>query len=325
MNGPMMERLNTRENCLLLLGFLCTELMAARMEVDQNPERNKLIVQVRESGPAKDLKSMLILLSFAKPPPTITPLQLFSKIEPKIKDLTKNVPAHVLGKPILKGLLSDIQWQNIEAIGQELEKEYTIRRQMLIKRLDVTIQSFNWSQRMKGKQDEMVKAYRPIRCMLLLNMDIGVADVLSARDDLIKDEKVSSSNTRKKTQCAVNKVLMGRVPDRGGRPYEAQPPPAEMPFFKKREAGGQGGGRGGGGGGWGGGYRGGGGGRGDQGGGYRGGGGRGGRGGRGGGGGGGGVYNQPHHGQGGTFQQYGGGEDRGGGGGYGRGGGGHRY
>ena len=51
--------------------------------------------------------------------------------------------------------------------------------------------------------------------------------------DLLSVDKTSNSLVRKNTQCSVNKVVIGGVPDRGGRPNETRPPP-EMPGFKKR-------------------------------------------------------------------------------------------
>lgn len=40
------------------------------------------------------------------------------------------------------GELSDKQWHHLENVQSELKEEYKLRREMLIKRLDVTIQSF---------------------------------------------------------------------------------------------------------------------------------------------------------------------------------------
>jgi protein FAM98B len=54
-----------------------------------------------------------------------------------------------MGKPILKAHLSPKQWENVNFINQALEQEYECRREMLLKRLDVTIQSFRWSERVK--------------------------------------------------------------------------------------------------------------------------------------------------------------------------------
>lgn len=39
--------------------------------------------------------------------------------------------------------------EKIEAINQSLVNEYEVRRKMLLKRLDVTVQSFGWSDRAK--------------------------------------------------------------------------------------------------------------------------------------------------------------------------------
>lgn len=55
--------------------------------------------------------------------------------------VNKASPAHI-GKPLFTGVLSDKQWHQIQELEAELHKEYRMRREMLIKRLDVTIQSF---------------------------------------------------------------------------------------------------------------------------------------------------------------------------------------
>lgn len=51
--------------------------------------------------------------------------------------------------------------------------------------------------------------------------------------DLLHIERTNNATVRQHTQCDVNKVLIGSVPDRGGRPNETRPPP-EMPGFKQR-------------------------------------------------------------------------------------------
>lgn len=54
-----------------------------------------------------------------------------------------------IGKPLLKARLSDKQWQFVMEANATLAEEYRIRREMLLKRLDVTIQSFMWSDKAK--------------------------------------------------------------------------------------------------------------------------------------------------------------------------------
>ncbi|KAM3856860.1 protein FAM98A isoform 5-T8 [Vipera latastei] len=138
--------------------------------------------------------------------------------------------------------------EKIEAINQAIANEYEVRRKLLVKRLDVTVQSFGWSDRAKSQTEKLAKVYQPKRAILSPKCAISVAHLLAARQDLSKIMRTSSGSIREKTACAINKVLMGRVPDRGGRPNEIEPPPPEMPPWQKRQDGPQqqsGGGRGG--------------------------------------------------------------------------------
>lgn len=85
---------------------------------------------------------MLVTLKFQKPPDDISPEMLFSKLEAKLKEVLKTVPLEHLGKPLIDVELSANQWKQLGELQEELHKEYTIRRDMLLKRLDVTVQSF---------------------------------------------------------------------------------------------------------------------------------------------------------------------------------------
>lgn len=126
----------------------------------------------------------------------------------------------------------------------------------------------------------MARAYQPRRHSLRPQTTVDTAELLAAREDLCNVVKTSSGSSREKTTCAVNKVqeiiplfpikavnlafpseksisflsypqiLMGTVPDRGGRPSEISAPPPEMPPWQKRQDGGGRGGWGGRGGGW---------------------------------------------------------------------------
>uniref|UniRef100_A0A8C7MJD7 Family with sequence similarity 98 member B n=1 Tax=Oncorhynchus kisutch TaxID=8019 RepID=A0A8C7MJD7_ONCKI len=136
----------------------------------------------------------------------------------------------------------------LEQINTVLSSEYECRRRMLMKRLDVTVQSFGWSERAKaGGVTSLSVSYAQ-----QTSSSVGMAHLLAAREDICNVVKTSSGSSRENTACAVNKILMGRVPDRGGRPSEIDAPLPEMPAWQKRQDGGGGwGGRGGGG--WGGG------------------------------------------------------------------------
>uniref|UniRef100_UPI003AAA9CBA protein FAM98A n=1 Tax=Centroberyx gerrardi TaxID=166262 RepID=UPI003AAA9CBA len=318
-SGDVTQRLLNKTNCLLLLTFLVSELEASRMILVNKPQK-----KAQESGGSPvflELKGICVALGMSKPPANITMFQFFSGIEKKLKEAITRVPATHVGEPLMKKALGPVHWEKIEAINQALVNEYEVRRKMLLKRLDVTVQSFGWSDRAKTHAEKMAKIYPPLRATLSMTSKVSVAHLFAAREDLSKILRTSSGRIREKTACAINKVLMGRVPDRGGRPCEIEPPPPEMPSWQKRQdapqGGGHYGGRGGGGsrggydqysqGGRGGYERGGGGGYGDRGG--RGGGGRGGKvqgGWSDGGGGGRGGYNQGHYQDGGAHQGGGG-------------------
>ncbi|XP_016110029.1 protein FAM98B-like [Sinocyclocheilus grahami] len=91
----------------------------------------------------------------------------------------------------------------------------------------------------------MARAYQPKRYSLSLRSSVSVAHLLAARQDICYMVKTSSGSCREKTSCAINRILMGRVPDRGGRPSEIEAPLPEMPAWQKRaEGGGRGGGAG---------------------------------------------------------------------------------
>lgn len=64
---------------------------------------------------------------------------------------------------------------------------------------------------------------------------VSISEVLSARSDLAIIAKTCDAIVRKHTKSEVNKVVIGKVPDRGGRPNEAQPPPPEMPPWQQRQ------------------------------------------------------------------------------------------
>lgn len=88
------------------------------------------------------MKNILVTLKFQKPPDNISPELLFSRLETKLSEVLKTVSTDYLGKPLIEVELSANQWNELSKLQEEMHKEYIIRREMLLKRLDVTVQSF---------------------------------------------------------------------------------------------------------------------------------------------------------------------------------------
>ncbi|KAH9280462.1 Protein FAM98A [Echinococcus granulosus] len=249
---PISERFGSLNDRVVTLRFLCAELIIARkggQKGKQKSNRSQITADLTDY-----LKRACLALNLPRPPPDIDASKLLSLLHKSVTKAISSAPPNYLGKPILppKGL-SEKQWSNVCRIGQILDAEYTSRRETLIKRADCTVQSFKWSDRAKSKLEEMEAAYSPLRASMQASPwgDV-VPHLLAARNiQLLRLEKTSGSTAREFTSCPLNRILMaGQVPDRGGRTWEVEAPPPEMPAFQKRRAGGgRGGGRGRGGGG----------------------------------------------------------------------------
>ena len=116
-----------------------------------------------------------------------------------------------------------------------MNDEYSMRAQLLLKRLDVTVQSFTWSDRVRQMEAELYNVYRPLRQSMRAESTVSVADVLAARADLCRVDKTVTGSARAQTR--INRVMMsGELPDRGGRTTEMERPPPEMPAWQKQRA-----------------------------------------------------------------------------------------
>ncbi|GAB1609773.1 protein FAM98A-like, partial [Argonauta hians] len=238
-SGPVEERMANRESRLQLLDFLATELTASRIIYVNNPSPlvvgQKCKKQDDETEVAFLMKNALNTLDLSNIPVDIEPDKLFSQIESKLQTVIEKYPNSV-ETSALTHTLSDQQWDKLNEILASLNSEYEVRREMLLKRVDVTVQSFMWS---KSLTNEILKVYTPKRGKLQSKSHVSIPMLLASRKSLLTLQKTSSGRAREVTKCDINKVMIGSVPDRGGRAWEHEIP-REMPSFKKRVEGGGG-------------------------------------------------------------------------------------
>lgn len=57
-------------------------------------------------------------------------------------------------------------WENKEAVNQAIANEHEVLRRLLLKGLDVTVQSFGWSDRAKSQIEKIAKVYQ-LKCSVL--------------------------------------------------------------------------------------------------------------------------------------------------------------
>ncbi|GIY99601.1 protein FAM98A [Caerostris extrusa] len=242
--GSIENRLSSSEDKIFVIVYLCQELEAGKILAHKKPKKKEatLKIELSESKTAKELKDMLISLGFAKPPDDITPQKLFVELKMICQPTT---PKELVGGLLFSGYLTEKQWFQLDKLFREVYQEYKTRRNLLLTRLDVTIQSFLWTDRLKNKSEEVTNNYKKTRSRIIDDPSVKISDILSATADLAAIEKTSSASVRKNTKSAVNKVIISAVPDRGGRPEEQQAPPPEVPSWQKNDNSSRGGFRGG--------------------------------------------------------------------------------
>lgn len=262
--GPLSDRFQIRESLIQLLDYLVTELMATKMSLRLRPAEESLVIKKTETHTARALEQLSRDLCLGKPPENVTPKAYFDKINFKVEELIRQVKPGILCEPLLRVQqpITDAQWKKLDEIHSDLDAEYNLRRQVLLTRLEVTIQSFQWSEKMRSRENEIVsrfqKKLQELEELKHGGKDTDLIALLTARSDLAIIEKTSSANVRKNTASKIQKHVIGSVPDRGGRANEHAPPPPEMPSWQQQRASGPAGGggfRGGRGGGGGGGHR----------------------------------------------------------------------
>ncbi|KAH8869394.1 Protein FAM98A [Schistosoma japonicum] len=244
--GPVSDRFSTVSNRSLLLQYLCSEIMAVRqlstvtsVNKHTNGRHHPMDVDGSEDDieVLSDMHRTFTALGLKIPPNDSAPNVIYSSLQKGISDSLSRCPPNYMGKAIipLTGI-SDRQWSQISRIAALLQQQYASRQATLLKRLDVTVQSFKWSDKAKSSLDKITTVYNPIRGGMGQIPYPGVPNVLAVRDNMILQiEKTSGKNARRYTSCDLNKILIGKVPDRGGRAWELEPPPPEMPAFKQRQ------------------------------------------------------------------------------------------
>ncbi|KAM9318087.1 protein FAM98C [Pholidichthys leucotaenia] len=160
----------------------------------------------------------------------------FEDVLNEVKLRLSQLPGGEMTNPLLNSTLSSEQWLQVKKLNEVLTEDYRCRRQMMIKRFRVTIESFAWGEKTK-ECSEALASVPPLESLTSSSL-VCPSLLLAARED---QSFIDPIKTGKRTP--VYKMLMGNVPDRGGRPGEIEPP---MPAWGERREKGNRWGRGGG-------------------------------------------------------------------------------
>lgn len=228
--GEVTTRLTSRDNCHNLLGFLISELQAARVLKAREPP------PVETDGGRARGEIQLICQALEIEPKSLHNPALLTEVQNTVSLRLHSLPDSAVMIPLLKRQLDSELWGRLAAVSQALRVEYECRMRMLIKRFQVTVQSFHWGERGEARSSSMSSVVFPLEAALSPVSLVSLSHLLAAREDASRIVKTSSGSSRLGTSCAVNKILMGSVPDRGGRPGEIEHP---MPSWERRRDGGR--------------------------------------------------------------------------------------
>ena len=139
----------------------------------------------------------------------------------------------------------------VDAVADELRKEYALRKETVARRAGVTVQSFSYSKRLRDQPEVARDFLRRAgaggtqaqgRDGLPVGGGVSIADVKRAKTaDLARCILRTNAEAHRVLDASVKRVLIGNVPDRGGRTGEARGAGGgHMPEFTARVAGGGG-------------------------------------------------------------------------------------
>ncbi|CAJ1065532.1 protein FAM98B [Xyrichtys novacula] len=160
----------------------------------------------------------------------------FTDVLKEVESRLARLPCEDMTNPLLKTSLTSGQWTEVKKINDVLSEDYLRRRQMMIKRFQVTLESFAWGEKQK-QRSEALASVPPLSSLAGTSL-VSLSLLIAAREDQSTIEPIKAGKS-----TSVYKTLMGSVPDRGGRPGEIEPP---MPAWGERSSKGPRWGRGGG-------------------------------------------------------------------------------
>lgn len=135
--------------------------------------------------------------------------------------------------PFVGSSLSPAQRQELHRINDQLRNEYQVLQVLLLRRLDVTLQTFLWSQRGQANRSAIEAQVERTRSALQHPLDRQIFEALEARESLLEIRTRTKSSLGQKREV-VQSTLIGVVSDRGGRLGGGTRSASSMPFLRPR-------------------------------------------------------------------------------------------
>jgi len=225
---------------------MCRILVSLKMNPSEDEESDEDLLEMTEelyisNRPLRELtrdEKVRRMCQTLDLPVSKDVVQTLRAIEQRVKELLAKLPQDYVGKLLWQKHLTPQHIQTLEEINAALKEEYKGRQEVLLKRLDVTLQTFLWSEKAKENKSDMkatIESWRQ-RIMTRGAPNFTVFDVVAAQDDLLQIRKTSYKppSLLSKTEETLKKIVIGDVPDRGGRVGKLIKIDPSMPKFQPR-------------------------------------------------------------------------------------------
>ena len=229
--------------------FLTTQIQAQRLHKHTNAGSQRREIAGKRGRVAFQLDKICRILDMS--PSSVDEVSIVSEIYERVQEYVQSLPEGVdLNNPPRLIPTCDIPEEKrvtLERLSKIFHDDFSLRRSMLCQRLDVTIDSFLWGEAAQGKEGEIVAAIKQHRGHLTEAAHFyKPEDVFTAPVSLMYEHMKKVTDRGSVGDNIVKKIIIGKVPDRGGRANEMRP--STGAFRPERIGGGRGGGgRGGGG------------------------------------------------------------------------------
>jgi hypothetical protein len=166
-----------------------------------------------------------------------TASETLDSLETKVNEALNDAPEghldRILGDDCASAL-SQHDRQALQRVDDALCNEYAVRREMLIRRAEVTTASFLWSPRVRGtRQDGVRKEIDKSIAQMSCTPHVGADDAFDARNGALAfAARRTSTGDADTLHSAVKSVRIGAVPDRGGRTDVTRQ--GALPAFQER-------------------------------------------------------------------------------------------
>lgn len=173
-----------------------------------------------------------------------TPDDVVEFLEKLCESAVETIAASDTGEPLLDdAMVSQLvpKMGECERMAESLAREHTLRRALILRRLEVTIQSFAMCRNENMQSDESQRqsffdhVLRKVTVEIeRADLPVSLFDAFAAREWLLEVEQRTTGASLQSTENNVKRVLMGEVPDRGGRIGQAAKAKEGMPSFRPR-------------------------------------------------------------------------------------------